>query len=197
MRFLNIVIFAGFFSVLTIVGQVPSSQRPNPKTTPKEKPKGYIAFHWEELSPKECQCKILFPGSPMANHKASQFLTDEKQYEWVTPTEYLQFRMGFSKMPVALKQDDEAFMYNFFENYIARMAKGANMSVMERSHLRIGGAYGIEVSFADGELISVNRYIYKDQTLYLLMTTGYKETYADPGLRKVRSKFLESFSFTN
>lgn len=183
-------------SILLIVVAALATTSKSQSTAPTPAPTGVLAVKWTEWSNAGCACKLLAPGSVVNLSEPSKLVPNETQYEHVIKTDYALFKLGYTTVPVSLPFDDKEKMKMFFERYVAGLAKDGSMTILEQAEFEVGGAFGRQATFADGEVVHMNRYTYRNQKFYALTTTTYKENHAEPAMRTMRRKFLDSFAFT-
>ena len=147
---------------------------------------GQAKSGWKEFSPEGGNFRIDLPGVPTFSEKM-------RAYELMT--DFLQYKVSFLPAKVPVQPENPALMKVFWDNFVKKMETGEGIKAIEQADFRSGNAYGREVTFEQGELILVNRYLYSGETFYVLITATYKENSSAAQIKADRSKFLTSFSF--
>ncbi len=149
---------------------------------------------WKEFSSKDGNFKVLLPGIP-TDVTASGTPSELRSTQFELRTDYILYKLGFSKVPISPKADDGSVMKAFWDKYVVNMEKTEGVKVMSQTDFQVGGVFGREVVMDNGELILVNRYIARNYYFYTLITMTYKENTKNPGIEQTRRKYLDSFEF--
>ncbi|MEP6850092.1 MAG: hypothetical protein ABI999_14630 [Acidobacteriota bacterium] len=150
---------------------------------------------WKEFSSADGGFKVLLPGTPTDVTTPNSPSDGMRVNEYELRSDYVGYKLGFSKAPISPKADDAVVMKDFWDKYVVDMEKNEGVKVLSQGDFQVGGVLGREVTMDNGELILVNRYIVKNYYFYILITMTYKENHKVPSVERARREYLDSFAF--
>ena len=138
---------------------------------------------WNELVSKQGNFKILFPGKPQEFIGNNNFTKENKITEYKLETRFRKYTVGFGDFNNIefITDEQREKLYDITRDGLVK--------------LQIGKVFGREITYEEENYSVTNRYFFKGNTFYQLITVVRKELSKGNNIQEFGKKFLDSFQF--
>lgn len=149
---------------------------------------------WIELVSKQGNFKILFPGEPKYFVGNNKFTKENKFTEHKLETNFRTYTVGFGDFNniESITDEQREKIYDITRDGIVKDAKG---TLINDNKLQIGNVFGREITYEQENYLVTNRYFFKGNTFYQLITVVKKYLSKGTNIQEFGKKFLDSFQF--